>query len=299
MVGNLVLNINFSKIVLVALICLNSALWAAPKGKPYTAGSAKVIGAVESKTAFSGERLFATLDSVGGTGTWMEWDVNGEKDPSLMGILDPMLKGTNKPEMVWVITERQKPLVAVLLPKGKGETILFYELPSLDAKPVPLSINPVLHPEVVFRDYRQVSDKEYVHRDKDNLKVKLLPSGMLFTYEKKGEDPLYMVADYATKDPAEKNSILTDYEDYFKYEYSLMLRAFVQSVRGVFNWQPWHWYMPAWNAKFMIKRAELESILVRGVAPSFFRLFKAITPAGESIEFRTNGNGYSELEIRK
>lgn len=293
------LNINFSKIVLVALICLNSALWAAPKGKPYTAGSAKVIGAVESKTAFSGERLFATLDSVGGTGTWMEWDVNGEKDPSLMGILDPMLKGTNKPEMVWVITERQKPLVAVLLPKGKGETILFYELPSLDAKPVPLSINPVLHPEVVFRDYRQVSDKEYVHRDKDNLKVKLLPSGMLFTYEKKGEDPLYMVADYATKDPAEKNSILTDYEDYFKYEYSLMLRAFVQSVRGVFNWQPWHWYMPAWNAKFMIKRAELESILVRGVAPSFFRLFKAITPAGESIEFRTNGNGYSELEIRK
>jgi hypothetical protein len=216
-----------------------------------------------------------------------------------MGILDPMLKGTNKPEMVWVITERQKPLVAVLLPKGKGETILFYELPSLDAKPVPLSINPVLHPEVVFRDYRQVSDKEYVHRDKDNLKVKLLPSGMLFTYEKKGEDPLYMVADYATKDPAEKNSILTDYEDYFKYEYSLMLRAFVQSVRGVFNWQPWHWYMPAWNAKFMIKRAELESILVRGVAPSFFRLFKATTPAGESIEFRTNGNGYSELEIRK
>ena len=293
------LNINFSKIVLVALICLNSALWAAPKGKPYTAGSAKVIGAVESKTAFSGERLFATLDSVGGTGTWMEWDVNGEKDPSLMGILDPMLKGTNKPEMVWVITERPKPLVAVLLPKGKGETILFYELPSLDAKPVPLSINPVLHPEVVFRDYRQVSDKEYVHRDKDNLKVKLLPSGMLFTYEKKGEDPLYMVADYATKDPAEKNSILTDYEDYFKYEYSLMLRAFVQSVRGVFNWQPWHWYMPAWNAKFMIKRAELESILVRGVAPSFFRLFKATTAAGESIEFRTNGNGYSELEIRK
>lgn len=283
----------------ILLVCLCSALWAAPKGKPYTAGSAKVIGAVESKTAFSGERLFATLDSVGGTGTWMEWDVNGVKDPALMGILDPMLKGTNKPEMVWVITERTKPLVAVLLPKGKGETILFYELQALDAKPVPLSINPVLHPEVVFRDYRQVSDKEFVHRDKDNLKVKLLPSGMLFTYEKKGEEPLYMVKDYATKDPAEKNSILTDYEDYFKYEYSLMLRAFVQSVRGVFNWQPWHWYMPAWNAKFIIKRAELESILMRGAAPSFFLLFKATTPAGESIELRTNGNGYSELEIRK
>lgn len=289
---------NFSKIVLAVLVCLCSGLWAAPKGKPYTAGSAKVMGAVDSKKPFSGDRLFATLDSVGGTGTWMEWDVNGVKDPSLMEILDPMLKSANKPEMVWVITERSKPLAAVLLTKGSGETILFYELTSLDAKPVPLSINPVLRPEVVFRDYRQVSETEYVHRDKDNLKVKLLPSGMIFSYDKKGDEPLYMVKDYASKTLDEKASILTDYEDYFKYEYSLMLRAFVQSVRGVFNWQPWHWYMSAWNSKWMLKRSELEAILVRGVAPSFFRLFKASTAAGEIVEFRTNGNGYSELEIR-
>ena len=216
-----------------------------------------------------------------------------------MGILDPMLKGANKPEMVWVITERAKPLVAVLLPKGNGETILFYELQSLDAKPVPLAINPVLRPEVVFRDYRQVSETDYVHRDKDNLKVKLLPSGMVFSYDKKGDEPLYMVKDYASRSLDEKASILTDYEDYFKYEYSLMLRAFVQSVRGVFNWQPWHWYMPTWNAKWMLKRTELEAILKRGVAPSFFKLFKATTPAGETVELRTNGNGYSELEIRR
>ena len=75
--------------------------------------------------------------------------------------------------------------------------------------------------------------------------------------------------------------------------------AFVQSVRGVFNWQPWHWYMSAWNSKWMLKRSELEEILKRGVAPSFFRLFKATTAAGETIEFRANGNGYSELEIRQ
>ena len=289
------------KIISTILLCLAVAFAAPAKksDKPYTAGSAKVFGAVESKTPFSGERLFATLDSVGGTGTWMEWDINGVKDPSLMGILDPMLKGANKPEMVWVITERAKPLVAVLLPKGNGETILFYELQSLDAKPVPLAINPVLRPEVVFRDYRQVSETEYVHRDKDNLKVKLLPSGMVFSYDKKGDEPLYMVKDYASRSLDEKASILTDYEDYFKYEYSLMLRAFVQSVRGVFNWQPWHWYMPTWNAKWMLKRTELEAILKRGVAPSFFKLFKATTPAGETVELRTNGNGYSELEIRR
>ena len=32
-----------------------------------------------------------------------------------------------------------------------------------------------------------------------------------------------------------------EYMDFLKYEYSLMLRAFVQSTHGIFNWQPWHW----------------------------------------------------------
>jgi hypothetical protein len=287
------------KIFYAFLLSLAVCVWAAPvkKSTGYTAGSAKVFGAVESKTPFSGDRLFATLDSVGGTGTWMEWDVNGVKDPSLMGILDPMLKSANKPEMVWVIVEREKPLVGVLLPKGVGEVLVFYELPKLDAKFVPLSINPVLSPEVVFRDYRQVNETEYVHRDKDNLKVKLLKNGMRFTYSKKGEEPLHIEPGYANKSIAEKRSLLRDYEDYFKYEYSLMLRAFVQSTRGIFNWQPWHWYMAEWNAKFMMKREELEAILVSGVLPPMFTLFSTKTARNESVVLRTNGNGYWEMEI--
>ena len=277
--------------ILVTTVCI----WAAPKAKPYTAGSAKVVGAVESRTPFSGERLFATLDSVGGSGTWMEWDVNGVKDPSLMGVLDPMLKSSNKPEMVWVITERSKPLVAVLLPKGAGEVMMFYELARLDAAPVALSINPVLAPDVVFRDYEQINDKELVHRDRNSLKVQLLKNGFRFTYEKKEDKPLRMEPDYAQKTFTEKKSILRDYEDYFKYEYSLMLRAFVQSTRGIFNWQPWHWYMSEWNARYMLKREELEAILVKGVFPPLITLFRAKTAVGETIEFKTNGSGYWEL----
>ena len=283
------------KIFYVIFLSLAVSVWAAPKAKPYTAGSAKVVGAVESRTPFSGERLFATLDSVGGSGTWMEWDVNGVKDPSLMGVLDPMLKSSNKPEMVWVITERTKPLVAVLLPKGTGEVMMFYELAKLDAAPVALSINSVLAPDVVFRDYEQINDKELVHRDRSSLRVQLLKNGFRFTYEKKEDKPLRMEPDYAQKTFAEKKSILRDYEDYFKYEYSLMLRAFVQSTRGIFNWQPWHWYMPEWNAKYMLKREELEAILIKGAFPPLITLFKAKTAVGETIEFKTNGSGYWEL----
>lgn len=291
------------KLIIVTLLAV-AFVWAAPakkagKASGYTAGSAKVLGAVESAAPFSGERLFATLDSVGGTGTWMEWDVNGVKDPSLMGILDPMLKSANKPEMVWVITERSKPLVAVLLPKGAGEVILFYELPSLDARPVPLSINPVLSPDVVLRDYRQINETDFVHRDKDNLKVRLLKNGMRFTYEKRGDDPLRIDPGYAAMSFTEKEAVLREYEDYFKYEYSLMLRAFVQSTRGIFNWQPWHWYMPEWNAKCLMSRKELDAILRQGFFPPLMTLFKAKTVAGETVEFKTDGRGYSELLISR
>ena len=108
----------------------------------------KIYGAVEAKNGFVGGRLF----DVGGTGTWMEWDVNGVRDPSLMKVLDPILNSPNKPKMIWLITEREKPLLSVLLPKGKGEILVFYELVALDAKPVPLKLNKVLSPDVVFRD---------------------------------------------------------------------------------------------------------------------------------------------------
>ncbi|WP_141100488.1 hypothetical protein [Fibrobacter sp. UWH1] len=263
----------------------------------YTSGSAKILGAVDSRRPFSGDRLFATLDSVGGTGTWMEWDVNGVKDPSLMEVLNPMLKAENKPEMVWVLTERQLPLLAVLLQKGAGEVLMFYELKKLDAKPEKLTINPVLSNSVVFRDYKQVSENEFVHIDKPDLKIKTMSNGFRFTYENRVDSPLTLDPTYSTKSFVEKKAMLRDYEDYFKYEYSLMLRAFVQSVRGVFNWQPWHWYMQEWNANYKMPSEELDAILSSGVMPPFFTLFKAKTARGEVVEFRTNGNGYSELLV--
>lgn len=286
-------------ILLAAAVFSNAAPVKSGKTSPkYTAGSATVVGAVDSRNLFSGERLFGVLDSVGGTGTWMEWDVNGVKDPSVMEVLDPMLKSKNKPKMIWVLTEREGlPLLATLLPKGAGEVLMFYELKALDAKPVALSVNPVLNPEVVLRDYKQVNENEFVHRDQPNLKVVVSESSIRFTYDKKGEEPLVLNPDYPKMNMVEKRQILKDFQGYFKYEYSLMLRAFVQSSRSIFNWQAWHWYMPSWNSRFMMQEEELEAILMKGVTPSYFTLFKARTQNGETVEFRTNGSGFSELLI--
>jgi len=263
----------------------------------FAAPASKLLGAVDSKGEFSGERLFAVLDSVGGTGTWMEWDVNGVRDPSVMKVLDPLLKSNNKPKMVWVISERERPLLSVLLPKGTGEVIVFYELASLDAKPVPLKMNRVLSPDVVFRDYRAVSPSEFVHLDRPTLKVVANDKSIRFTYENRDATPLRFDSDFATKTVVEKRSEIRNYRDFFAYEYSLMLRAFVQSTRALFNWQPWHWYMASFNSRAMISDTELEAILSKGVKPAQFTIFKTKAVDGQWVEFKTDGNGFYEMVI--
>jgi hypothetical protein len=263
------------------------------------AGATKIYGAVEAKEGFLGGRLFDVLDSVGGTGTWMEWDVNGVRDPSVSKILDPLLNSTNKPKMIWAITERDKPLLSVLLPKGAGEVLVFYELGALDASPVPLRLNKVLTPDVVFRDYRQVSEKEFVHLDRPNLKISVLDKLIRFTYDNPDNTPLRYDPDFAKKTIVEKRVEVNDYLGFLKYEYSMMLRAFVQSTRGIFNWQPWHWYMDKWNSKYMISAKEIEMILSKGVRPDYITVFKAKALGGEKIEMRTTGNGFLEMVITR
>ena len=268
-----------------------------PKAK--STGSTKIFGAVDAKEGFTGGRLFDVLDSVGGTGTWMEWDVNGVRDPSVSKILDPLLNSSNKPKMIWVITERETPLLSVLLPKGAGEVLVFYELGKLDAKPVQLKLNKVLTPDVVFRDYRQVSEKEFVHLDRPNLKIKVLDKLIRFTYDNPDKTPLRYDTDFATKTLVDKHAEVNDYLGFLKYEYSMMLRAFVQSTRGIFNWQPWHWYMDKWNSKYMISPKEIEMILSRGIPPEYITVFKAKAAGGEMVEMRTTGNGFLEMVITR
>ena len=283
-------------IALLLLACVAGFANPAPKNVSKNA-LAVLYGAVDSRTEFPGGRLFDVLDSVGGTGTWMEWDVNGIRDPSVMYVLDPLLKSANKPKMVWVISERAKPLMAVLLPKGSGEALVFYELKALDAKPEPLRMNRVLSPDVVFRDYRQVGASEFVHLDRPTLKVNATEKSIHFTYTNPDATPLRFDSDFKKKTVVEKKNEIRNYRAFFEYEYVLMLRAFVQSTRALFNWQAWHWYNPAFNSMAMISDKELEAILSRGVPPQSVTIFKMKAADGQWVEFKTNGNGFYEMVI--
>ena len=271
------------------LSCTTQSVLAAPQ--------AKISGAVDSKDPFSRERLFAVLDSAGGSGTWMEWNRNGVQDPSMMSVLGPSIKSSNPPQMVWVVADRERPLMAVLFAKGAGEVIVFYELSALDAKPEPLKLNPAPRVNELFADYQEISPSEFIHMDEPNLKVSVTGKRIRFTYRKDDDKPLRFDKDFSRKSFVEKRSEVRNYLDFFQFEYALMLRAFVQSVHGMFNWQSWHWYMTAWNYKAMIKPEEVEAILSRGTPPEYITIFKTRAVGGESVEFRVTGNGFYELDV--
>ena len=48
-----------------------------------------------------------------------------------------------------------------------------------------------------------------------------------------------------------------------------------------------------------MSRKELDAILRQGFFPPLMTLFKAKTVAGETVEFKTDGRGYSELLISR
>lgn len=255
------------------------------------ASASTVVAEWKSPTPFSSTSLFSKLDSIGKNGNWMQYDSTG--------ILDAfMLKFEKKQLASWVLKEPSGTyLLAVLSNASKGERLSVYRFKEINTTPEALKVHSVLDPNRLFLDYKQTSETEFVHLDNTNLKVSVLSDRIRFTYKNEDPNNIYFPTNFRELNDQEKKSLVDQYLDFFEYEYSLMLRSFVQSTRGLFNWQPWHWYLKPWTRGLKISRHELEAILERGVAPSSFRLFYTKTKNGEIVQFSTNGNGYYLMEV--
>lgn len=240
---------------------------------------------------FSSTSLFSKLDSIGKNGNWMQYDS--------AGVLDAfMLKFEKKQLASWVLKEPSGSyLLAVLSNASKGERLSVYRFKEINTTPEALKVHSVLDPNRLFLDYKQTSETEFEHLDNPNLKVSVLSDRIRFTYKNEDPNTIFFPTDFKTQNEVEKRALVDQYLAFFEYEYSLMLRSFIQSTRGIFNWQPWHWYLKPWTTGMKISRHELEAILERGVAPSSFRLFYSKAKNGEIVQFSTNGNGYYLMEI--
>jgi hypothetical protein len=270
------------KIVLFLILLLGLVQWTSAQS---------LVTEWKDLSKFSSTSLFSKLDSIGKNGNWMQYDS--------AGVLDAfMLKFEKKQLASWVLKEPSGSyLLAVLSKASKGERLSVYRFKEINTTPEALKVHSVLDPNRLFLDYKQTSETEFEHLDNPNLKVSVLSDRIRFTYKNEDPNTIFFPTDFKTQNEVEKRALVDQYLAFFEYEYSLMLRSFIQSTRGIFNWQPWHWYLKPWTTGMKISRHELEAILERGVAPSSFRLFYTKTKNGEIVQFSTNGNGYYLMEI--
>lgn len=243
---------------------------------------------------FNAAELFADLDKVGNNGNWMEYDRKSIEDPSVKDVL----KKYPDYKAAWGIAEKGSVArLAVLSKKQDKEYLSVFNLKGFDAKPYALVLKDTLYPEVILADYRGIAENLFAHRDDPALKIQLFNKGLKFTYDKPDAMPLRFDESFKNRSSEEKREIVSEYVDFFKYEYSLMVRAFVQSTRGIFNWQAWHWYMPEWYGRYFISSEEIQGMLSSYARPAMFTIFKARTAKDVLVEMRTDGNGHYEMSI--
>lgn len=256
---------------------------------------------VESSKHFSSKELFGKLDSAGRGGSWMEFDPDGILDQEIGQILlDAKGNFRSGFENAWLQKGvGESSLFAVLEKKNSGEQLSFYSVPKLSTKPEPLSIREPLDPKKVFRDFRETVPGRFVHLDDTNLQVTVRKNEIEFLYMKPDAEPLLPVENFSKLPESRKKMEVEMRKDFYAYEYSLMVQALVASVRGVFNWQVWHWFDDAWTKGSRIGDREIEALLSSPAQGKLVRIFYRKTPDGTAVEMLSNSNGSFLMMIRR
>ena len=242
---------------------------------------------------FSASRLFSILDSVGNSGNWMNYDSLSILDPAVQKIL----KQNKKNITAFGLYKNDFSLFASLTKEGKNEFLRIYKIKTFDARPEDLKVHDKLYPENILHDYQGIRNNEFEHTENKNLKIKIDKNSIRFSYEKKDKMQLEYPGTFSEMTKEELRERTKEYMDFFEYEYALMLRAFVQTTEGIFNWQPWHWYMKSWYKKYFISESELMAILKSPEKPYMFTIFKARTSRNMLIEMKTDGNGSYQMNV--
>lgn len=249
---------------------------------------------------FSSAVLFSKLDSVGGGGTWMEWDMDAVLDPEISKIVtDKNGKFFSDIEHGWLLENPDGSAVfAVLRRKGSGESFAFHEIAKFTLKNVPLEIREPLDPQKVFRDYRETLSGHFVHLDDTNLQAVVRDREIQFSYLKPDGEALLSIPFFDRLPESQKQAEIRVRRDFYAYEYALMVQAFVASTRGLFNWQVWHWLSRDLTSDAMIRDAEIAAVLASPEQGKFVRIFFKSLPNGYSVEMLSNAHGGFILDIR-
>lgn len=261
----------------------------------FSSDAEKALITFSSPKPFSSEEIFSRLDSIGNNAHWMEWDRRAIQDSALF----PYFLN-EKVSAAWFLPDSpQSGMLAVLSPHQKGERFSFYRIKNFNPKVQKLALHTPLDESRIFRDFRKVRENEFEHLDNSALRVYLSESRIRFEYRRPDTDALRLPTSFISLQTHEKKEIVDDYLAFCKNEYAVMVRAFVQSTRDIFNWQAWHWYLPEWIKNYFIGTQELEAVLSSSGMEPEFRIFSARTENGEIVTLKTDGNGNYTMELYK
>ena len=254
-----------------------------------------------SKDRFSSSAIFSKLDSIGGGGTWMEWDMDAVLDPEISKIVvEKNGKFSSDLEHGWLLKNPDgSARFAVLRKKSSGESLAFYEIPRFSEKKVPLEIREPLDPRKVFRDYRETLFGHFVHLDDTNLQVVVREGEIQFSYLNPDSEALVPVPFFERLPESRKRAEIQVRRDFYAYEYALMVQSLVASTRGLFNWQIWHWLSRELTSDSMIRDEEIAAVLASPEQGKFVRIFFRNLPRGYSVEMLSNAHGAFILNIRR
>ena len=257
------------------------------------------LSAVEfsGKALRSADLLFSLLDSIDGGGGWSEIDPDGYLEKELSA----EIKGAR--QSWFSFGPGRSAVVAVL--HGDPMRLHARILPGFRvAPPVPLEFR--FHGDMaVFADFERYTssgncDKNdpcnLIHRDDNNVQAIVAGRHVRMGYRNPDAVGLDFPTGFLQLSEPEQARRLSEYRDFFQHEYAVMLRAFIQTTPGMFNWQAWHWNY--FTSKGFLGKQELYSIFASGHAPEMYRVMQLRCKGGETVRFESNGNGQFFLEIQ-
>ena len=246
----------------------------------------------ENPRAFADDQLWGLMDWTGGGPGWFEVDMQGVMSTQLKDLV----QGASQ---AWV---RQGPNTRTLVATLKGKISASLEMKALAApladSKVPLECR--FHGNLsIFDDFsledgaacalKGAQPCHYTHREDSRLRLEVSAKRISMILRVPDAQALPVVDQFSKLSETEQRNEVNDYRAYFNHEFSLMVRSFLATTPGLFNWQLWDWY--AWSSDGMISKDALKAMLATGQKVGSIDVFKMTCKDGRKLRFWSDGQG--------
>lgn len=253
----------------------------------------------ENPREFEDEALWGLMDWVGGEAGWMEIDPKGIVSAEMAG----MISGAKQS---WY---RQSPgatsIVATL--KGKVSATLEFRAVASSAKEVKQALDCRFQGSLdAFRDFDPANGEHcepkdnakcsMVHMEDSRLSAEVGKKSVSMVLRAPDAEPFPTIENFSLMSEGDQKQQVDDYRSYFKHEYTMAVRSFIESTPGLFNWQTWQWF--SWGEDGLISRAEIKALLESGQRPGRLDVYKAACKDGRKVRIWSDGQGTMGMTLQ-